>query len=310
MKSYAKQKVICNFACKLFYSLKTRGDICFIMKTDKTYLAYFSPTKTSYKIGHAIATGCNSGNSVSELNATFQPIPAQTNLTSNDLLIVSVPVYGGHVAPLAIERLKNLQGQSTPAVAIVVYGNRNFENAAIELQEFLSERSFNVIAAGAFIGEHSYCTEEYPIAPQRPNTADLDEAKKFGAQIFEKINETAEPIQVHAETLRCPDSGEENLLGFKAFIKEYQSRSQKQNTPTKLIPIVDETLCVSCGQCSQVCPTGAIDENEPTKTDPQKCIKCCACVKSCPENARTLNTPFAPVLSKYFSREKENVYTL
>lgn len=280
------------------------------MKTDKTYLAYFSPTKTSYKIGHAVATGYNSGNSIIELNATFHPIPAQIELTSNDLLIVSVPVYGGHVAPLAIERLKNLQGHSTPAIAIVVYGNRSFENAAIELQNFLSEHNFNVIAAGAFIGEHSYCTEEYPIAPQRPNIADLEEAKKFGTQIFDKINETAEPVQIHAENLKCPDSGEENLIGFKAFIKEYQSRSQKQSNPTKIIPTVNETLCISCGQCAQACPTGAIDEDDPTKTDPQKCIKCCACVKSCPENARTLNTPFAPVLSKYFSREKGNVYTL
>lgn len=290
--------------------LKSRSDICFIMKTDRTYLAYFSPTKTSYKVGQAIATGCDSSNSIIELNATFHPVQPQSNLTSNDLLIVSVPVYGGHIAPLAIERLKNLQGDSTPAVAIVTYGNRNFENAAIELQNFLSERGFNVVAAGAFIGEHSYCTKEYPISPLRPNIADLEEAKKFGIQIIEKINKNTEPVLINAETLKCPDSGEDNLLGFKSFIKNYQSGNQAQSAPAKIIPIVDEALCISCGYCAQVCPTEAIDESNPTKTDPEKCIKCCACVKFCPENARILNTPFAPVLSKYFSREKENVYTL
>ncbi|MBJ2189716.1 MAG: 4Fe-4S binding protein [Muribaculaceae bacterium] len=38
-----------------------------------------------------------------------------------------------------------------------------------------------------------------------------------------------------------------------------------------------------------------------------KCIKCCACVKSCPEGARSLSSPFAPVLSANFSLRKSPI---
>ena len=281
-----------------------------IMKTNKTYLSYFSATHTSRKVGRAVASGCCSSSDFEELNGTFnavQPIKLQTQ----DLLIVAVPVYGGHVAPIALERLRALQGNQTPAVAIVVYGNRDFETAAVQLQDFLQERGFKIVGAAAFVGEHSYSTTAHPIAPHRPNSKDLLDAQKFGESIRQKLDDMAVPTTVNAEDLICPDSGEENLQGFRTFIQQCQAQAKAQpKAPVKLIPTVDTTVCTACGACVHVCPTQAIDDKHPEITDADKCIKCCACVKACPQQARSLATPFGPVLSKFFQLEKNNVSIL
>ena len=83
-------------------------------------------------------------------------------------------------------------------------------------------------------------------------------------------------------------------------------RAQKEN-PVKLLPEVDTELCNVCGTCVDVCPTGAIAD-DCLSLDASKCIKCCACVKSCPAEARSLRSPFAPVLSANFSERKEPVW--
>ena len=281
------------------------------MKTDKTYLTYFSATHTSQKVGRAIAEGYGATEPIEELDGTFEPISSNT-LERNNLLIACVPVYGGHVAPIALKRLEALRGNQTPAVAVAVYGNRDFETAVLELQTFLTERGFRVIAAAAFVGEHSYSTSEHPIAPNRPHSEDLQEARQFGQAIHQKVESADEPALTDADQLVCPDSGEENLRGFIDFIKACQAKAQAQPQakPIKQVPIVNEDLCTHCGACANVCPTGAIEENNPILVNADKCIKCCACVKSCPEHARSLATPFGPVLSKYFNLEKANVKVL
>ena len=50
-----------------------------------------------------------------------------------------------------------------------------------------------VIAGATFIGEHSYSTDEHPIAAGRPNDSDLALATEFGTQIIEKIKTATVP---------------------------------------------------------------------------------------------------------------------
>lgn len=42
------------------------------------------------------------------------------------------------------------------AIPIVLFGNRNYDDALIELRNLLEEDGFNTIAAGAFVGEHAF----------------------------------------------------------------------------------------------------------------------------------------------------------
>ena len=127
------------------------------MKPDKLVTLYFSPTGTSRRIAEAIAGGIRTAEEPAPrcCDITFGAAPA-TELDADALLVVSVPVYGGHPAPLALERMAALRGHDTPAVAVVLYGNRAFDHALRELDAFLAQRGFRTVAAGAFIGEHSY----------------------------------------------------------------------------------------------------------------------------------------------------------
>ena len=74
------------------------------------------------------------------------PLPGEA------VAIFAVPVYGGHVAPVALERLREIRGEGTPAVVLAVYGNRSFGTAVAELASFVAGRGFVPVAAGAFVG--------------------------------------------------------------------------------------------------------------------------------------------------------------
>ena len=262
---------------------------------------YFSATGTSKKVALAISQSIATEFVVEDI--TFQSLQ-NTTYATNDLLCVAVPVYGGGVAPVALKRLEAIRGNNTPAVVVVVYGNRNFERAAVQMSDFLAERGFITIAVAAFVGEHSYSTEQYPIAVGRPAEGDINDAKHFGQLVKEKLATGIESVDVSA--LQCPDSGEENVKAFVEFVKGYQAEQAKN--PIKLLPITDEDRCVMCGVCVDVCPMEAIDRENVSVVDSTLCIKCCACVKECPKEAKTLNSPFAPMLSKYFSQSKPNVW--
>ena len=264
---------------------------------------YFSATGTSKKIALAISQSIATEFVVEDI--TFQSLQ-NTSYATDDLLCITVPVYGGGVAPVALKRLDAIRGNNTPAVVVVVYGNRNFERAAVQMSDFLAERGFITIAAAAFVGEHSYSTEQSPIAVGRPMVEDINDANRFGELVKQKLTKGLESVDV--STLQCPDSGEENVKAFVEFVKGYQAEQAKN--PVKLLPITDENRCVMCGVCVDVCPMEAIDREDVSMVDPTLCIKCCACVKECPKEAKSLNSPFAPMLSKYFSQPKPNVWVI
>lgn len=108
-------------------------------------------------------------------------------MPSHALAVITVPVYGGHVAPLALERMKELHADGAPAVVVVVYGNRAYEKALVELDAFVTKLGFKVIAGATFVGEHSYSSEKYPVASGRPDADDLEYAKLFGEKYVLKL---------------------------------------------------------------------------------------------------------------------------
>lgn len=278
------------------------------MKTNtipqKAVAAYFSPTNTSKTIALNIAKG--TGLNIEEMDVTFNQESVH-ELTSTDLLIAAIPVYGGTAAPMALRRLDKIRGNNTPAVVTVVYGNRDFEHAATDLAEFLSARGFIVIASAAFVGEHSYSTAEKPIAAGRPDIDDRMEADQFGRDIMSKINIIGN-LPTNATKMKAPASGILNMLGFIRFVLKYR-KAQKKN-PAALGVETNETLCTRCGICVNRCPVAAIKPGDELHTDKSKCIRCCACVKYCPNKARKFNTPFTAALNRYFHRQKQNVICL
>ena len=268
---------------------------------DLIHKIYFSPTGTTKKVAEAIAQGLKAPASegsepvVRSLDLTHRDA-AEELLAGETLAVLAAPVYGGHIAPEAVRRLKAFYGSGTPAVVAVVYGNRAFEHAAEELARLAEEQGFRPIAAGAFVGEHSYSTPETPIAAGRPDERDLAAAEAFGEAVRRKIDR-GDLTPVDAARLKDRRTPLLSLLRFARFVLRY-------------LPEGDAARCTRCGRCAAVCPVGAIARGDETRTDPARCIRCCACVKGCPVGARTFRTPYAEALARNFTRRKEPVTRL
>lgn len=263
----------------------------------------FSPTGTSRKVAMAVADSLSLENRV--VDATYST-PSGMCYKSDELLVVAVPVYGGKVAPLALQRLDAMRGSNTPIVLIVVYGNRAYEEALTQLNEFVHQRGFTPIAAGAFVGEHSYSTARYPIATGRPDVDDLADARAWGKNIAAKVAQSASAEAIDVASLKAPRNSFFSMLRFVHFIK----KQRRLKSVAKPQVVVDADKCKLCGKCVKLCPTGAIATGDYLHTDTSRCIKCCACVKGCPAKARTLDTPYAPVLSQCFKKRKSPVTIL
>lgn len=240
------------------------------MTADQTKLIYFSPTQTTRKIVSAIAEGLQA-ESAEHLDLTLPEaeLSARGEMR-NGLAIIGVPVYGGRVPLLAVERLRLLRARKVPAVIVVVYGNRAYDDALLELRDLSVELGFVPFAAGAFIAEHSYATEKMPIANGRPDKEDLEKARGFGRMIRKRLEQVN--LQADLPPLTVPG----NL--------PYKERSPRH----RATPITHVELCTRCERCVVLCPTGAITMEEIAVSDADRCIICCACVKLCPEGARSL----------------------
>jgi len=242
------------------------------MNVESVGLIYFSPTHTTKRVVEGIAQGLQAATEQSyDLTR-----PDATSLTrqemTQDLAIIGAPVYAGRLPPVMRARLKQLSGSGKPAAIVVVYGNRAYEDALVELRDMALEVGFRPIAAGAFIGEHSYSTSGLPIAAGRPDADDLLTACKFGKAIRKRLT--------------ADSGGPSELLQVPGNVPYKEIRSL-----SGMAPSANEALCSKCGKCVLVCPTAAIDKANPTHAAIELCVRCCACVKTCPSNAKRLDDP-------------------
>lgn len=262
---------------------------------------------SSSNAGTIIGTGkTGNGNAVKPFTTIDLTHTAGKSVTlpADAAAVFAVPVYGGRVAPAALERLQKIRGEGTPAVVLAVYGNRAFGTAVAQLAAFVAERGFVPVAAGAFVGEHSYSTPDTPIAEGRPDAQDLADATAFGVRIGEKLAH-GQTRPINAAKLREPHTPLLSKLRFIRFVLGYRRRQKR--SPVVLLPAGDAARCTQCGRCVALCPTQAIARGDELHTDPARCIRCCACVKGCAFGARTFETPFAAVLSCNFARRKPPV---
>ena len=269
----------------------------------------FSPTGTSRQNMMAVVKGLGIED-VAHRDLTLCDSESFSFIHSSlDVVIFSAPVYGGKVAPAALARMEQVRGEDTPAILLVTYGNRNFEQALSQLADFVCERGFRPIASAALVGEHSYSNATYPIAVGRPDAADLASTEEFGKRIATKLNTQEGVRQINvAEEMPRLETPESSLLAFRAFVQEY-TRQQQEN-PVKVYPSASKEACTHCGKCVTLCPTQAITLGKEEVSDPMRCIRCCACVKGCPSGARTFLSPFAKSLSENFQIRREPLYLL
>ena len=143
----------------------------------------FSPTGGTRRVGELLCKEFG-GECVTTELCTKKENLKLPGIHTDDLTVISMPVYAGRVPAMAVERLKGIEANGARCVIIAVYGNRAYEDALVEMQDVATGMGFRVVAAIAAIAEHSICRM---YGSGRPDAEDANELASFAADILRKI---------------------------------------------------------------------------------------------------------------------------
>ena len=160
--------------------------------------------------------------------------------------------------------------QDSPAVALVTYGNRAYENALAELFRVLTDGGMKPAAGAVCVCQHSIARA---LAAGRPNAEDCAEVRRFAAKAAERIQK--DEIVLSPAVPGDADSS-------------YYIPTGTSGKPAKFLksaPQTDPEKCDGCGRCAALCPMGSISSEDPSVVS-GICIKCQACILGCPRGAK------------------------
>ena len=240
------------------------------MKIKKIKFAYFTPIQMTRRYVYCVAAGMSNGIPTEQYNLTaVAERSKQHYFEPDEMLIAALPSFGGRIPQVAPALLRNLHGQGTPAVVIVTYGNRGYDDTLLEMQNILQEQGFVIVGGAALVSVHALSEK---VGAGRPDAADLAFARDFGVQIRQKVE----------------------AMGETPVSMEMPGNTPLKDLPPKMgfSPITNDK-CVLCMQCFRWCPTDAITYDNPNETDASRCVMCFGCVTRCPVDARqVVNQPF------------------
>lgn len=227
----------------------------------KLYAFYFSPTGGTKKVLDIICSTWDCQKEYVNLSA-IQTSSLSVNFSETDICIVAVPSFSGRVPQFIIPILQNLQGNKAKSILISTYGNRAFDDTLLELKDTMEQSGFLCYGAIAAVTQHSIMPR---YGAGRPTPDDAEELKKFSKQCQNMLEKPFSPVDVPG------------------------NRPYRKYVSLPITPKADKH-CTACGLCHQTCPAHAIPADNYRKCDTALCISCLQCTAVCPQQARHVNT--------------------
>ena len=158
------------------------------MELKKIWAVYFSGTGTTRRTVERIACGLAEKLSLPVEKVDFSRPPVrqqELRFDAADLVVLGTPVYAGRVPNVLLPFLqKKIAGGDALAVPVVLFGNRNYDDALIELRNILAADGLHPVAAAAFVGEHSFSRV---LGQGRPNETDEALMDEFAAETADLV---------------------------------------------------------------------------------------------------------------------------
>ncbi len=249
------------------------------MAVNSVRLFYFSPAGTTRFVLETIAAGMEPAGSSRHVHDWLSPESrAQcVECSPDDLVLVGMPVYYGRIPSLFHEGLP-LRGNGARFVPVVVYGNRHYDDALLELKTLGEAAGCRCLGAGAFVARHSLNPH---MGAGRPDGEDCAIMRDFGKSLAERY-------------VANTDTGSVSVPGKTPYVPYGK---------TPFAPVLlDRDACIACGACVRSCPVRIVDPETFEPSHPEQCLFCYGCVRNCPVNVRG---PIPAVAEVFFRRMDE-----
>lgn len=250
-------------------------------KMIKHYIAYFSPAGTTRKVAERVQQALQSH----QIEVVMADLSVHGGTLASVLkdaagpfvLWLGSPVYCDHALPPVMEQIAalpdSLRGYSVP---FVTWGGVCSGFALSEIGHALAAKHLSPLAAAKIMAEHSSTWDaSQPWEAGRPHEQDLTLVDNLVEQVLQLLQ---------GENPQILDLAKLNYLS-KAQQADVALKSLDKAKVAMGTPKADEALCVQCGECVQICPTGAMSLNPMPQVEAELCVVCHQCVRVCPEQA-------------------------
>ena len=248
----------------------------------KIKVYYFSPTGGTLQVARRLAERLGE-RLQAEVEYHSYTLPkeraALPSFDAEDIVLWATPVYAGRIPNKTLEYVRAaIRAQGNPAIGLVTFGNRAYDNALAELVGLMEEGGMRLVGAAAMVTRHSFSDT---LGAGRPNEEDLAALDRFAEQLAAKLSISNSQSSI----LKVPG---------EAHPEKYYTPLKTNNAPAgflKAKPSCNPDRCTRCGKCMEICPMGSITGNDGLPSFDGICIKCQACRRRCPTGAIAFTDP-------------------